>query len=80
MAATREELQRRITKLEADMPALMAEYPDPGDFNSAFAGLADEVTDNAGPADDQWAFEQIDRILEKYDLWHPGQYDLPPDG
>ncbi len=79
MPATREELQRRLDKLAADMPALIAQYPDPGDFNSAFSGLADDINDAASPADDQWVYGQIDQLLERFGLWRPGQDDLPPD-
>ena len=78
MAVSREELQRRLTKLEVDLPALIADHPDAGDFNQAFALRADEITD-AADIDDAWAFEQIDGILERAGLWRPGQEDLPPD-
>lgn len=61
------------------MPALIAQHPDAGEFNSAFAERADEITDYAAPEDGAWAFEQIDRILEEFDLWDPSHEDLPPD-
>lgn len=79
MALSRDELERLLADLDAAMPAMMAQYPDPGDFNSAFAGVADEITDNTAAADDAWAFEQIDGILKRHGLWQPGQEDLPPD-
>lgn len=43
MAKTRDELQGRLDRLAADMPDLINDYPDPGDFNSAFAGRADDM-------------------------------------
>lgn len=79
MAISRDELQRRLTKLECDLQALIAEHPDTGDLNQVFAERADEITDAAGVEDGDWAFEQIDGILERAGLWRPGQDDLPPD-
>lgn len=79
MALSRDELERLLADLDAAMPAMMAQYPDPADFNSAFAGVADEITDNTTAADDGWAFDQIDAILQRHGLWRPGQDDLPPD-
>lgn len=76
---TREELQRRLDRLKAAMPGLIERYHDPGEFNSAFAELADDVTDYAAIEDEAWAFQQIDQLLERYGLWQPGQEDLPPD-
>lgn len=79
MPLSRAELEKLLKDLDRSVPALIAEYPDAGDFNAAFASLADEITDNASVADDAWAFEEIDSILEKHGLWRPGQQDLPPD-
>jgi hypothetical protein len=79
MALSRAELDKLLADLDAAMPAMIAEYPDPADFNAAFAGLADVITDNASVADDAWVFERIDGILERHGLWRPGQEDLPPD-
>lgn len=79
MALSRAELQKLLTDLDTAMPALMQEYPDPGDLNQAFAERADQITDNTSVDDDAWAFEQIDSILERHGLWRPGQDDLPPD-
>lgn len=79
MAVTREELGKLLADLDAAMPALMHAYPDPADFNPAFTALADAITDGASNEDDDWAFEEIDGILERHGLWRPGQDDLPPD-
>jgi len=63
MAISRHELQRRLRKLEADMPKLVAKYPDPADFIFAFGDHADEIIDDASAEDDVWAWREIDRIL-----------------
>ncbi|MBB1061870.1 hypothetical protein [Marilutibacter spongiae] len=44
---TEDELQARCDALEAQLPALIAEYPEEGDFWSAFAGIADEIVEDA---------------------------------
>lgn len=64
MAKTRDELQGRLDRLAADMPDLINDYPDPGDFNSAFAGRADDITDEAGVADYEWVNAQIDKGVQ----------------
>lgn len=79
MAVTREELQRRLALFEHLLPELIQQFPDAEHFNPACSELADDITDHAGPEDEQWAFEQIDKVLEKHGLWRPGQADLPPD-
>lgn len=80
MAVTRDELSRRLKKLEADMPKLVAAHPDPGQFSAAFKARADAITGDAGTDHDVWAFEQLDRILEQHGLWRSDQENLPPDG
>lgn len=79
MAVSRGELGKLLADLDGAIPALMHRYPDPADFNPAFAALADAITENASVDDDAWAFEKIDSILERHGLWRPGQDDLPPD-
>lgn len=79
MPVSREVLTLRLKQLEADMPGLIEAHPDHADFNPICAERADEITDEAGPEDHDWAFEQIDAILEKYGLWRPDQESLPPD-
>lgn len=79
MAISREDLQRRLSKLESDLPTMIAEHPDAGHFNQAFAERADEISEAASVDDDAWVFEQVDGILERAGLWQPGQDDLPLD-
>jgi len=73
MALTRNELERLLRDLDAAIPALMNQYPDPAQFNPALAALSDAIMDNAGIEDDVWVFEQIDGILERHGIWRPVQ-------
>lgn len=41
-------LNRQLDALEAALPGLITDYPDPGDFWMAFAGQADVIEDAAG--------------------------------
>ncbi|MBB1060440.1 hypothetical protein [Marilutibacter spongiae] len=49
--ASLDDLLERCDALEAQLPALRAEYPEEGDFWSAFAGIADEIIEDANRAD-----------------------------
>lgn len=42
------ELGRRLSDLEAELPAMIAAYPEEGEFWMAFAGEADVIEDQAG--------------------------------
>lgn len=64
--ASRQELQRRLAKLEADMPEMKRLYPDYGEFICEFLGHADYITDDATGANSDWAQEQVDLILDKH--------------
>jgi hypothetical protein len=66
MFATREELQRRLTKLEANMPWLVKEYPDRAHLAPGFSSYADEITGEASPEDVEWASSELNRILIKF--------------
>jgi hypothetical protein len=68
MDASRVVLQRRLAELEAQMPQLMRDHPDRGELMSAFAGIADDILDAAGIDDDEWAFGEIERILDAFGL------------
>jgi hypothetical protein len=68
MAVSRQEMQRRLTKLEADVPNLMAAYPDPDDFMCEFAARAYSIIDATRVTEDAWAFNEIGRILQKFEL------------
>jgi hypothetical protein len=66
MAVSRQELQRRLAKLEADMPELMASYPDRDDFLAEFFARAYSTIDAITLSEDALAFNEIDRILQKF--------------
>ncbi len=68
MAVSRQEMQRRLTQLEADMPGLMAAYPDPDDLMCEFAARAYSIIDATRVSEDAWAFSSIGRILQKFGL------------
>ncbi|KRE90873.1 hypothetical protein ASG87_01670 [Frateuria sp. Soil773] len=63
MAKTREELQALLDTLREQVPALVREHTDEGDFWSNFAGASDFILDDAGPDDFEWALEQINAML-----------------
>lgn len=56
------DLDRRLTDLEAQLPALIEANPEPGDFWNAFAGEADVIEDAAGEHAAQVA-QRIARML-----------------
>ncbi len=66
MFATKEELHRRLTKLEANMPWLVKEYPLRRDFYPEFSSYADEITDQTSPQDHEWVSAELSRILIKF--------------
>lgn len=68
MAATRDDLQVLLNRITVQMPRLLREHPDQGDFLIAFAGLADEVTDRAGAEDCEWASDQLSAILRRHGI------------
>lgn len=56
--------QIQLNRLVVQLPRLQQEFPDPADFWSAFAGLADLIVDAAGPDDHDWVACQINAMLE----------------
>lgn len=72
MAASRDELQVVLNRITVQMPRLLREHPDVGEFAVAFAGLADEVTERAGPDDCDWVSEQLSAILKRHAITFPG--------
>lgn len=47
MQMTLEEATERLRKLEDELPKMIEEHPEDGDFWSAFAGAADCIVDGA---------------------------------
>jgi len=66
MAVSRQELQRRLAKLEADMPELRARYAEPEDVLVEFFARAYSTIDAITLVEDALAFNEIDRILQKF--------------
>ena len=66
MAVSRHELQRRLAKLEADMPELMARYPDRDDLLGEFFTRAYFTIDAITLTEDAWAFNETNRLLQKF--------------
>lgn len=75
MALSRDEILTLLANLDGAVPALLHQYPCEGDFNPAFAALADAITDSAGVANEIWVLAEIDTILERHGLWRPVQND-----
>ena len=60
---SREKLDAELDALTARLPAMRQQYPDPGDFAMAFAGVAELIEDNAGPEDAGYVSRRIDELL-----------------
>ena len=45
---TLDELRQQLDSLEADLPRMIQDCPDPSDFWPEFAGAADIIEDHAG--------------------------------
>jgi hypothetical protein len=65
MAVSLQEMQKRLTKLEADMPELMLKYPNPSDLMVEFFARAYSMIDPSSVHENTWAFNEIDRILQR---------------
>lgn len=79
MAFTREQLAERLRALDAALPRLCAEYPDPDEFWNAFASEADFATECAGEEDYDWVNAQVDALLRKHGVEVPTD-ESPTDG
>lgn len=75
--ASRQELQRRLATLVAVMPEMKRLHPDYGDFICEFLGHADFITDAATDGNVDWAFQQVDDILDKHGF-RPESMGGPP--
>ena len=81
MAKSRSELEKQISALAAQTPAMVRDHPDDADFFPAFAGESDVILDGAGPDDVEWVLTEIDSILAvngKLRLDIAPSDDLPP--
>jgi hypothetical protein len=66
VAVSQVELQRRLSKLEADVRDLILHYQEPNEFLAEFNGHAEFILNSASTADYEWAHGEIDRILRKF--------------
>lgn len=64
----RARLQQKLNAVEAELPRLIAEYPDPAELWPAFAGIADEVLDSAGSDLHEWVADKIEGMLSFHGL------------
>jgi hypothetical protein len=62
---TQAELTKLLDKLEASLPKMIEDNPDPSDFWSAFAGEADVMEDHAGDLA-ELVDERIQSMLAKH--------------
>jgi hypothetical protein len=60
---TRPELDSALDALAQQLPAMIAAHPDDADFWPAFAGVADEIADNAGALDCDHVHTRLDAML-----------------
>lgn len=62
----RNEIDARLQKLRQDVPSMLADAEDEGDFWPAFAGEVDVIEDGATSAEDcRYVRNQINRILQQ---------------
>lgn len=66
MTHTRIQLEQELAALEQLAARLLAEHEDPAEFWPAFAGPADAFIANGGPADWDWADEQLEDMLRRH--------------
>jgi hypothetical protein len=68
MHTSKEELERRLSKLEGDVSWLVKRYPNRAEFDQEFAGQADFIVNSAPASDGAWVLGEIDRILIKFGM------------
>ena len=71
MDTKRAQLQQALNGLDASLETMKAQYPDSGDFWSAFAGEADVILDAAGSDDYDWVNSRVDDLLRKHGVAMP---------
>ncbi|AIF48145.1 hypothetical protein HY57_13185 [Dyella japonica A8] len=60
---TRAQLQKALNRLEAYLPHLLDQFPEPENFWPAFAGEADPVLDGAPAHDHDWVADRLESML-----------------
>lgn len=66
MSTVRDELQRRLDVLEANMPFLTKELSTPGAVRAELVSYAGEMLKDAGADDEEWVYAQINRVLDNF--------------
>jgi len=64
----RERLKKSLSIVDSAIPRLKSEFPDEETFWPAFAVLADDVVENLTDADGEWAYAELDAIMNKHGL------------
>ncbi len=75
---TEADLIQQLDALEAQLPQMIRDHPDDGDFWCAFAGEADAIEDNAGDHG-PLVIERITGMLAKHGRYLAG-IDIEPEG
>lgn len=65
---TRQQLKVKLAELDRKTILLFEEHGADHEFFSGFALISDDIVQNVGPNESDWAAEQIDAILEKHDI------------
>lgn len=79
MALTRQQIKVKLAELDQDTDKWFQAHGETSDFWCLFANKADDITENVGEQEHDWAFEQIDAILEKHGI-DPNRDVSPCDG
>jgi hypothetical protein len=82
MTKTREELVGLLATLKEQVPQLVQDHPDDGDFWANFACASDFILDEAGPEDFEYVLRHVDLVLEENGKLPRADFapsdDLPP--
>lgn len=67
----RQELERLLERLDAEVAADLRDNPDPDAFWPAFARKSDAVLDAAGPEHFDWVSAEVAAILQRHGVPAP---------
>lgn len=65
---TRAQIQQQLKNLNCFASTLFLEHGADSRFFHEFSVLADDITDNLGPNDFAWTFQQVDAILREHGI------------
>jgi len=63
---SRQQVQEKLSSLDKLTPALLNEYGLSTEFFAKFDGLANDISNDVGPNDFEWANGELDAILRKH--------------